>query len=223
MTTSPSTVGLPFPVEEYQDRWARLYAELDRRGHDAAIMFQRSGGGYDRAADVHWLCNYASLSSGQEPSYLGPVGKAFAVLVFHKSQEPTLHICEPVDLVDRDQIATARVIAHDNLPEGVGAWLREDSHPDCLLLGCTHFPILAPLMQRIGGPGLKLVDSAATTAAAVSLALTQAGLASARAHSNVEGMRRTLLATDGRERFARVGAHFLGEALTAEAVELVDL
>ena len=104
----------------------------------------------------------------------------------------------------------------------LGEWLSEDSHPDCLLLGCTHFPILAPLMQRIGGAGLTLVDSAATTAAAVTLALTEGGLASGR--SSVLGQnRRLLLATDGRERFARVGRHFLGEALTVDSVELVDL
>ena len=35
----------------------------------------------------------------------------------------------------------------------LGEWLREESHPDCLLLGCTHFPILAPVIQRVGGPG----------------------------------------------------------------------
>ena len=105
----------------------------------------------------------------------------------------------------------------------LGAWLHEDSHPDCLLLGCTHFPILAPLMQRIGGPGLTLVDSAATTAIAVSLALVESGLASRR-RNVVSGVgRRTLLASDGRERFARVGRHFLGETLTVDAVELVDL
>jgi glutamate racemase len=106
----------------------------------------------------------------------------------------------------------------------LGAWLREDSHPDCLLLGCTHFPILAPLIQRIGGPGLTLVDSAATTATAVSVALAEAGLAATRTRgASAEAGRRTLLATDGRERFARVGAHFLGEPLTIDAVELVDL
>lgn len=105
----------------------------------------------------------------------------------------------------------------------LGAWLHEDSHPDCLLLGCTHFPILAPLMQRIGGPGLTLVDSAATTATAVSLALVESGLASDRRNVVSAADRRTLLASDGRERFARVGRHFLGEALTADAVELVDL
>ena len=105
----------------------------------------------------------------------------------------------------------------------LGAWLREDAHPDCLLLGCTHFPILAPLIKRVGGAGLTLVDSAATTAAAVSIALTDAGLTSTQNAAATNGTRRRLLASDGRERFARVGRYFLGEALTPDAVELVDL
>lgn len=102
----------------------------------------------------------------------------------------------------------------------LGEWLREESHPDCLLLGCTHFPILAPVIQRVGGPALTLVDSAATTAAAVALTLASSGLART---GRDDTPRRQLLATDGRERFARVGRHFLGEALTADDVELVDL
>ena len=102
----------------------------------------------------------------------------------------------------------------------LGAWLHEDADPDCLLLGCTHFPILAPLIERAGGDGLTLVDSAATTAGAVSNALAAAQLAM---RARGPGPRRQLLATDGRERFARVGRHFLGETLTADAVELVDL
>ncbi len=106
----------------------------------------------------------------------------------------------------------------------LGAWLREDSHPDCLLLGCTHFPILAPLLQRIGGPALTLVDSATTTASAVSLALRKARLVRGRTlDAGDRANRRRLLATDGPERFARVGRHFLGEALTSDAIELVDL
>jgi glutamate racemase len=103
----------------------------------------------------------------------------------------------------------------------LGAWLHEAAQPDCLLLGCTHFPILAPLLQRVAGAGFVLVDSAATTAAAVVEALLAGGLA--REHAQDDRGRRVLLATDGRERFARVGQHFLEEALSASAVELVDL
>ncbi len=105
----------------------------------------------------------------------------------------------------------------------LGAWLREDSRPDCLLLGCTHFPILAPLIERVSGSSVTLVDSAATTAAAVSLTLTASGLARAGVVDAATGVRRRMLATDGRERFARVGRHFLGEPLTIDDVELVDL
>jgi len=54
----------------------------------------------------------------------------------------------------------------------------------------------------------------------VSLTLAATGLGCLTRNGNT---RRHLLATDGRERFARVGRHFLGEALTADDVELVDL
>lgn len=32
--------------------------------------------------------------------------------------------------------------------------------PDCLVLGCTHYPLLASLIQRVLGPGVALVDPA---------------------------------------------------------------
>ena len=39
--------------------------------------------------------------------------------------------------------------------------------PDVLLLGCTHFPVLAAAIAGVAGADITLVDSAATTAAAV--------------------------------------------------------
>ena len=95
----------------------------------------------------------------------------------------------------------------------------EDSHPDTLLLGCTHFPVLAPALAQVLGPGIAIVDSAATTAASLADVLQQRGLArSDQAQGNVR-----LLATDGAERFARVGAVFLGRPLAPADVEIVDL
>ncbi len=35
---------------------------------------------------------------------------------------------------------------------------------DTLLLGCTHYPLLRPLFQRVMGPGVKIIDSATATA-----------------------------------------------------------
>lgn len=90
---------------------------------------------------------------------------------------------------------------------------------DCLVLGCTHFPVLRPALARVMGPGVTLVDSAQTTAEAVAQILARDGRASSSgAPGDV-----ALLATDGPERFARVGARFVGLDLSPDAVTLVDL
>jgi len=102
----------------------------------------------------------------------------------------------------------------------LGDWLAESARPDCLVLGCTHFPILTPLIAKAAPRGMALVDSAQTTARAVLDALVVRAGAGA---GGAAAPRRRLLATDNRERFARVGRVFLGEMLTPEQVELVDL
>jgi glutamate racemase len=91
--------------------------------------------------------------------------------------------------------------------------------PDTLLLGCTHFPVLAPAIRAVLGPRVAIVDSAETTAAALREVLAGAGL---RAAGSGPG-RVSLLATDGAERFARVGGTFLGRTIDAADVEIVDL
>jgi glutamate racemase len=96
--------------------------------------------------------------------------------------------------------------------------LGNGGRPECLVLGCTHFPALAGVIARVAGPGIALVDSAATTAAAVANLLAERGLA----HSGKAGPAR-FLATDSPERFARVAETFLGAKMGRDAVELVDL
>ena len=90
--------------------------------------------------------------------------------------------------------------------------------PDTLLLGCTHFPVLGGPIRRVGGEGVAVVDSAETTAAAVARLLTRAGLARSGGTGGVQ-----LLATDGPQRFAAVGAVFFDEPIAPGEVELVDL
>jgi glutamate racemase len=92
------------------------------------------------------------------------------------------------------------------------------SSPECLVLGCTHFPVLKETITQIAGPRVKLVDSAETTAVAVQRLLDEQELART-------GGARILrfLATDAPERFARVGEIFLGAKIPATQVELVDL
>jgi len=91
--------------------------------------------------------------------------------------------------------------------------------PDTLVLGCTHFPMLTGAIRNAVGPEVSIVDSAQTTAISVEAQLHAAGLA--RTRGNGGSVR--LLATDGRERFARVGSQFLKRTIAADEVELVDL
>jgi glutamate racemase len=94
--------------------------------------------------------------------------------------------------------------------------------PAVLVLGCTHFPVLAPALSKViaaMGKSVTLVDSAATTAAAVSNLLAAKNLARATPSTAAH----VFLATDAPERFARVGEIFLGRAIAPDAVELVDL
>jgi glutamate racemase len=95
----------------------------------------------------------------------------------------------------------------------------DGSAPDTLVLGCTHFPMLAGAIRRAVGASVQIVDSAATTAASVDAQLRAAGLM--RTDGGDGGIR--LLATDGCERFARVGSRFLERSISPDEVELVDL
>jgi glutamate racemase len=79
--------------------------------------------------------------------------------------------------------------------------------------------MLAGVIRRAVGAKVQIVDSAATTAASVDAQLREAGLTRTEGG---DGLVR-LLATDGRERFARVGSRFLERAITPDEVELVDL
>ncbi len=90
--------------------------------------------------------------------------------------------------------------------------------PDVLVLGCTHFPVLARTIAAVAGPGIRLVDSARTTAAAVRvLAARETTLPITGSQAGIE-----FLATDGVERFARIGSRFLGATITDSEVELVE-
>lgn len=92
------------------------------------------------------------------------------------------------------------------------------TRPDCLVLGCTHFPPLSDAIRSVAGAGVTLVDSAETTAVAVKNGLEISGLLNAGGEGKTH-----FLATDGIARFCRVGEIFLGEPISPETVELVDL
>jgi glutamate racemase len=88
---------------------------------------------------------------------------------------------------------------------------------DTLVLGCTHYPLLKPLLQRIMGPEVRLIDSGQETAAAVEHALATHGLTAPPGAP----VRHRFAVSDDEARFRQVGRRFIGERLApAEVVPL---
>jgi glutamate racemase len=88
---------------------------------------------------------------------------------------------------------------------------------DVLVLGCTHYPLLRPLLQRTLGPDIRLIDSGEETAASVQGALRASGL-DAPPGAIPE---HRFVVSDDEARFRQVGARFIGERLgKAEVLSL---
>lgn len=103
-----------------------------------------------------------------------------------------------------------RLIAEEYL-----APFREDGI-DALILGCTHYPLLKPLIGEILGLDVVLIDSAEETAREVEEVLVERELA---AEPGSAGASRFLV-SDLPAQFLRVGRIFLGEEL--REVEVVQ-
>lgn len=88
---------------------------------------------------------------------------------------------------------------------------------DTLVLGCTHYPLLKPLLASLLGPSIALIDSAQETAAAVARRLAASSLrAPAGAPGHVH-----FVVSDAPRQFVKVGRMFLGERV--KDVEMVPL
>jgi glutamate racemase len=76
---------------------------------------------------------------------------------------------------------------------------------DTLILGCTHYPLVAPMLQRILGRDIRLVSGGHAVAAAVQRTLERGGLARS---PDGEGAYR-FLCTGDVESFRELGTRFL--------------
>jgi glutamate racemase len=89
---------------------------------------------------------------------------------------------------------------------------------DVLVLGCTHYPLLKGVLAQVLGPAIRLVDSAQAVAEESARRLAQLGLLAA---ARGEKMEHHFYVTDSSQRFAEVGARFLGTPLGR--LEQVDI
>jgi glutamate racemase len=87
--------------------------------------------------------------------------------------------------------------------------------PDVIILGCTHYPLIKPILQEVL-PKTTFVNSATATAKAVAKQLEELGLSRQKKDAEFR-----FLVTDNLERFRRVGYYFIGKE--PSPIELVDL
>jgi glutamate racemase len=88
---------------------------------------------------------------------------------------------------------------------------------DTLLLGCTHYPLLRPLFERLTGDRVAIVDSATATASALSELLSVNGLDAAAS----DPPDHVQLTTGDPARFADLAGRLFGaDFASIEAVEL---
>ena len=93
---------------------------------------------------------------------------------------------------------------------------------DALVLGCTHYPLLKPLLHRVAPPHVSIVDSAESTARAVADCLERLLPLTRAVHEERRKLPRLkFFATDSVEKFQRLGERFLGHPI--EDVQHVDL
>jgi glutamate racemase len=111
----------------------------------------------------------------------------------------------------------------DPFGEETAAAVREYAAPlkeagvDTVVLGCTHYPLIRPIFQRVFGRGVTLVFSAEETAREVAATLVRKGIENAE---DREGRYR-FLTTGDPDQFRLMGARFL--QLPIAEVERVTL
>lgn len=118
-----------------------------------------------------------------------------------------------VPLVESNQMTTslAKKVVYESLAPLVG-------QVDTLILGCTHYPLLRPIIQNVMGPGVALVDSGAESVRDISVLLNYFGI-------NHEPTQPTgphrFYTTGGASSFSAIAADWLpGIDMTVEQVHL---
>ena len=90
---------------------------------------------------------------------------------------------------------------------------------DTLLLGCTHYPLLGPIIAGIAGEGVAIVDSATATASALAELLSVNGLEAAAGPDGSVSHRQ--LTTGDAGRFGKLAGRLFGTDFPdVESVEL---
>lgn len=109
------------------------------------------------------------------------------------------------------QNPVTRLVAQDYLKDVKSAGV------DTLILGCTHYPLIAPVLADLMGPGVTLVDVGRAAAQSARHLLERTGLLRAPRQGKVE-----YYVSDSTEQFDRLAHIFLGE-YAGGSVQRIDI
>jgi glutamate racemase len=157
-----------------------------------------------RNGRVGLLATRATVDSGAYREALGLVDPHVEL-----TEVPCPDLAEQVErgAYDAETLASVRAACEPLKAAGV----------DTVILGCTHYPLLTPMLQRTLGPEVAIVSSGAPMARSVEHVLGARGLAAGRC---AEGEYR-FLTTGDPEPFAAMGSRFL--QLPLGVVDRVEL
>jgi glutamate racemase len=91
---------------------------------------------------------------------------------------------------------------------------------DCLVLGCTHFPVFIDLIRKIMGDEVAIINSASSTAQVVKELLTDLNIKSPLVSGDESSTQ--FMVTDSPNRFSEVGQGFLNSKIDINFVKLVE-
>lgn len=107
-------------------------------------------------------------------------------------------------------------IAKSTLHTYLDPIFKQKNSPDTLILGCTHFPLFAPLIEEMLGMGVTLINSG--EAASHHLAKLIKKNPSEEISPKIK-----FFVTDDPQRFAENAAKFYNDQITPEDVMLIDI
>ena len=177
------------------------------------------------AAQAVWAVN-----SVDEPGHIGVL--ATESTVRGGAYERAIQAIDPTIMVTSQACQLLVALAEEGWVDGAVATLavekyllslheKAGSWPAAIVLGCTHFPLLKPIIQKVAQglarntAPIQVIDSSQAVASQLLERLggiTEGGSGTTQ-----------FLATDGAQRFANVGSRFLGYAIDPGDVEIVDL
>ncbi len=164
-----------------------------------------------RVGHVGVIATVGTVESGAYPAAILEADPAMVV-----SQQPCPDLVPLVEAGRLEEAATEEAVRGY-----LDALSAQDPAIDTLLLGCTHYPLLRPMIERQVGGGVAVVDSAFTTALAAQDLLDALGARAPADGDSREPVAHRVATTGDVESFRGVAHRLFGDALPrVEAVEL---